>query len=117
VEVHNGATTNYTYDDADQMTAAGGVTYTYDNNGNQTGRGADTFGWDAENRLTSTNLGGTAGSYTYNGDGHRMSRTIGGASASAVTTAFQRRSSRPRLSPRNRRMPSGSVRGRTSSDH
>jgi RHS repeat-associated protein len=77
-KVHNGATTSYTYDDADQMTAAGGVTYGYDNNGNQTSRGADTFGYNAENRLTSTNLGGVAGTYVYNGDGLRTSRTIGG---------------------------------------
>jgi RHS repeat-associated protein len=82
-KVNNGSTTNYTSDDADQMTAAGGVTYGYDNNGNQTSRGTDTFGYDAENRLTSTTLGGTSGSYVYNGDGLRTSRTIGG-----VTTAF-----------------------------
>ena len=60
------------------MTAAGGVTYGYDNNGNQTSRGADTFGYNVENRLTSTNLGSTSGSYVYNGDGLRTSRTIGG---------------------------------------
>ncbi len=81
-KVNNGVTTNYTYDNADQMTAAGGVTYGYDNNGNQTSRGADTFGYNAENRLTSTNLAGVAGSYGYNGDGLRMSRTIGGTGVS-----------------------------------
>ncbi len=81
-KVNNGVTTSYTYDNADQMTAAGGVTFGYDNNGNQTGRGADTFGYNAENRLTSTNLGGVAGSYAYNGDGLRMSRTIGGTGVS-----------------------------------
>ncbi len=63
---------------AQDGTAAGGVTYGYDNNRNQTSRGTDTFGYNAENRLTSTNLGGTSGSYVYNGDGLRMSRTIGG---------------------------------------
>lgn len=77
-KVHNAATTSYVYDDADQMTAAGGVTHTYDNNGNQTAAGADTFAWDAENRMTGTTIGGTAGTYAYNGDGLRMSRTIGG---------------------------------------
>ena len=64
------------------MTAAGGVTYTYDNNGNQTGAGTDTFGWDHENHLTSTSIGGTSGSYAYNGDGLRMSRTIGSTTVS-----------------------------------
>jgi RHS repeat-associated protein len=82
-KVHNGATTNYTTDDADQMTAAGGVAYGYDNNGNQTSRGTDTFTYNTENRLTATNLAGTAGSYAYNGDGLRTSRTIG-----ATTSTF-----------------------------
>ena len=82
-KVNNSVTTNYTNDDADQMTAAGGVAYGYDNNGNQTSRGADTFSYNAENRLTATNLTGTAGSYAYNGDGLRTSRTIG-----ATTTTF-----------------------------
>ncbi len=82
-KVQNAATTNYSYDDADQMTAAGGVTYTYDDNGNQTAAGSDTFTWDAENRLTGTTIGGTTGTYTFNGAGLRMSRTIGG-----VTSAF-----------------------------
>jgi RHS repeat-associated protein len=82
-KVHNGATTNYTTDDADQMALAGGVAYGYDNNGNQTSRGADTFSYNTENRLTATNLAGTAGSYAYNGDGLRTSRTIG-----ATTTTF-----------------------------
>jgi RHS repeat-associated protein len=82
-KVHNGATTNYTTDDADQMTAAGGVAYGYDNNGNQTSRGADTFTYNTENRLTATNLAGTAGSYAYNGDGLRTSRMVG-----ATTSTF-----------------------------
>ncbi len=82
-KVNNGVTTSYTNDNADQMTAAGGVTYGYDNNGNQTSRGTDTFGYNTENRLTSTSLGGTSGTYAYNGDGLRTSRTIG-----ATTTTF-----------------------------
>jgi len=32
----SGGPTTYTYDDAGQMTLAGGVTYAYDNSGNQT---------------------------------------------------------------------------------
>lgn len=58
------------------------VTYGYDANGNLTGRGDDTFAWDAENRLVSTNIGDTSGSYAYNGDGLRVSRNIGGAAVS-----------------------------------
>lgn len=81
-KVNNGNTTNYSYDDADQMTLAGGVSYAYDNDGNQTAARSDTFGWDAENRLTSTNIGGVASSYVYNGVGLRTSRTIGGTTTS-----------------------------------
>lgn len=76
-KVDNGNTTNYAYDDADQMTLAGGVSHSYDNNGNQTAAGSDTFAWDAENRLTSTDIGGVASTYVYNGAGLRASRTIG----------------------------------------
>ena len=83
-KVHNGSTTNYTYDDADEMTAAAGVTYTYDNNGNQISAGSDTYGWDGENRLTSTSIGGVTGTYTYNGADVRMTRNIGGSSVTYV---------------------------------
>ena len=72
--------TAYTYDAGDQMLTAAGVSYGYDNNGNQTSRGSDTFGWDHENRMTSTSIGGTTGTYTYNGDGLRTTRTIAGSS-------------------------------------
>ncbi len=78
-----GSTTSYTYDNADRMTAAGGVTYTYDNNGNQTGRGSDLFGWDIEDRLTSATVGGTGVTYAYRGDDLRHSKTLGG-----VTTVY-----------------------------
>jgi RHS repeat-associated protein len=78
----NGSTTNYTYDGADQMTVAGPTSYTYDANGNQTGRGSDTFGYDQQNRLTSTSISSTSGSYAYNGDGLRTSRTVGASTVS-----------------------------------
>ena len=69
--------TSYTYDDADQLTAAGGVSYGYDFNGNLTSRGSDSFTWDHENRMTAATISATSASYAYNGDGLRMSRTIG----------------------------------------
>ncbi len=74
--------TSYTYNAADRMLTAGGTSYGYDNNGNQTSRSSDTFGWDPENRMTSTSIGGASGSYAYNGDGLRASRTLGGATTS-----------------------------------
>jgi len=76
--------TTYTYDNADQMTAAGGVSYGYDSNGNQTSRGSDTLAWDFENRMTSATVGGTATTYTYNGDGLRQSRSSGGTTSSYI---------------------------------
>jgi len=68
-------TTDYAYNDADQLTSAttGGVvtTYTNDNNGNMTGRGSDSFTYDHENRLTSATVGMNSFSATYDGDGLR----------------------------------------------
>ena len=75
--------TSYAYDAADQMTTAGGVSYGYDNNGNQTTRGSDTFTYDHENRLTQSVIGGATSSSIYNGDGLRMSHTVG-----AQTTTY-----------------------------
>ena len=70
--------TSYAYDNADQLTSTGGVSYGYDNNGNQTSRGSDAFAWDHENRMTSATVSSAQTTYTYNGDGLRMSRTAGG---------------------------------------
>ena len=70
--------TSYAYDNADQLTTAGGSSYGYDNNGNQTSRGSDAFAWDHENRMTSATVSSAQTTYTYNGDGLRMSRTAGG---------------------------------------
>ena len=83
-KVNNGNTTNYSYDDADQMTLADGVTYSYDNDGNQTAAGSDTFGWDAENRLSGATVASVSGTYAYNGDGLRTTRTIGGSGSAFV---------------------------------
>ncbi len=75
--------TSYSYDDANQLTSAGGTTYGYDNNGNQTSRGADAFTWDHEDRLTRATVAGATTTYAYNGDGLRMSKTTAG-----VTTSY-----------------------------
>lgn len=78
--VVGGSTTNYSYDAADRLTGTTGptTTNTYDNNDNETARGSDTFGWDVENHLTSSTVGGVSMTYTYNGDGLRLTRTNGG---------------------------------------
>ena len=74
--VNGGSAIDYTYDDADQMTDVEGTTYDYDDNGNQTDADTDTFTWDHENRLTATTISSVSGSYDYNADGLRTSRTI-----------------------------------------
>jgi len=59
------------------------VTYTYGDNGNLTGRGNDTFTYDHENRLVESVISSVTSSSVYNGDGLRMSHTVG-----AVTTDY-----------------------------
>jgi len=59
---------------------AGTTTFAYDARGNRVsvtvpGRGTTTLAYDQANRLTSY---GTAATYAYNGDGLRMSKTVGG---------------------------------------
>jgi RHS repeat-associated protein len=73
----NGVPTNYTHDDADQLTSDGSTNYTYDANGNLTAAGADTFSWDYADRMTAATVGGTAATYAYDGDGVRASKTVG----------------------------------------
>ncbi len=80
----NGTPTNYTYDNADQLTSDGTLTYTYDANGNTTAAGADTFAWDYANRMTGATVGGTATTYAYDGDDTRVRKTVGGTPTNYV---------------------------------
>ena len=59
------------------------TSFTWDNNGNMLAKGAQTFTWDQANRLTGLTNGGATASYTYNGDGVRVGRTVNG-----ITTAY-----------------------------
>jgi hypothetical protein len=52
--------------------------------GNQKQRGSDAFIWDHENRMTGLSIGSTTASYAYNGDGLRMSSTVGANTTSYV---------------------------------
>jgi RHS repeat-associated protein len=78
--------TAYTYDRTDRMTAAGAASVTVDAKGNLTARGADTFAFNQANRLTSATVGATTESYTYDGDGNRATRQIGGSPAIQYVT-------------------------------
>ncbi len=70
-------TTNYPYDRADRITAAGATSYTVNANGNLTARGSDTFAYDQANRPKTASVGGTTSTYAYDGDGKRTSKTVG----------------------------------------
>ncbi len=45
--------------------------------GNLTARGADSFSYDQANRLTSATVEGQLTTYAYDGDGNRVSKTVG----------------------------------------
>jgi RHS repeat-associated protein len=55
----------------------GPVSYEYDENGNLETRGDDTFEYDHENRLVYSVINGVNSTSVYNGDGLRMSHTVG----------------------------------------
>lgn len=70
---------SYTYDDANRLSAAGGITYTHDNRGNLTGTSAgNTYTFDYADRLTQVAIGGENIVYLYDGLGNRIARTKGG---------------------------------------
>lgn len=84
--------TTLAYDPSHQLqTATGGAggssTFSFDRRGNRTGSGpaagsaTRTYSYDAANRLTAFS-GGTAGAYSYDGDGLRTSKTVDGATTS-----------------------------------
>jgi RHS repeat-associated protein len=82
-------TTAYTYDRADRILTATGLTYTVNKNGNLRERSGgsicDTFSYDQANRMTAAVVNScgtsTTSSYSYNGDGLRITKTVGGGSA------------------------------------
>ena len=83
------ASSDYAYDDADELTtvsdpASAETDYTYDDAGRQTAAGADTFAYDDANRLVSATLGGVVHTYTYAGDGRRLSATDDGTTTDFV---------------------------------
>ena len=90
-EVANAGTTTYAYDAADRLTsttAPGNVitNYTFDSNGNQTAAGPRTFTYDFADRLKTAVVGTTTETYTYAGDGVRLSASTG--SQANKTTKF-----------------------------
>jgi RHS repeat-associated protein len=80
----NGATTNATYNSADQLTDFGGDTFTYDANGNETARatgdGTTNFAYDVRNFTTQVAPPGASGiGYDYTGATQAQRLSAGGA--------------------------------------
>jgi len=76
---------NYSVNDLNQYTSAGGTNYTYDDDGNlKTRSGGFMFGYDAENHLASVDSPGASRLYDYDNDGFLRRRTLNG-----VITDFQ----------------------------
>jgi RHS repeat-associated protein len=81
----NGSTTNYTYNNLDQLTGTSGAqsaTYNYDGRGNlitaTVGSNVTTYTYDAQDRMTSALLpGGSSVSYGYDAAGNRIKQTVG----------------------------------------
>ncbi|MBC7250155.1 MAG: PKD domain-containing protein [Anaerolineae bacterium] len=73
----NGST-SYEYDAANRLTNVDGVPYTWDNNGNLLSDGTRTFQYDYANRLVQVVSGTLTTEFTYNGDGHRVAKTVNG---------------------------------------
>ncbi|HEY1302918.1 MAG TPA: RHS repeat-associated core domain-containing protein [Vicinamibacterales bacterium] len=79
----------YSYDDADEMLAAGTTSFTYDGNGSRVTKSAagqtTLYRWDPANRLESiTGPGGALLQYEYDGDGNRISQSGGAADLAYV---------------------------------
>ncbi|MGD0816309.1 MAG: hypothetical protein ABSA83_22175 [Verrucomicrobiota bacterium] len=64
---------NFTYNNNDWLTSD-----TYDSNGNTTASSNTNYVYDALNHLTSVNHGSSSIVFTYDGDGNRASKTVGG---------------------------------------
>jgi RHS repeat-associated protein len=60
----------------------------YDGAGNQHAIGGYVFTYDAENRLTSSTIGGAAATYAYDGDSHRITKVTPSGTTTYVYDAF-----------------------------
>ncbi|OIO99218.1 MAG: hypothetical protein AUJ96_19760 [Armatimonadetes bacterium CG2_30_66_41] len=77
-------TTNYTYNNMNQMLTAGNIAFTYDLNGNQTTKTVNnvtvTMTWDARNKMVGYTDGVTL-QYQYDGEGTRVRKVNNGTQA------------------------------------
>jgi YD repeat-containing protein len=96
----SGTTSTFSYDVAHELTGltttvngaqTHNVTYGYNPDGDRTSSTDSvapasnaTYGYDQADRLTSYSQGSTSASYTYNGDGLRVAKTVNGTTTSYV---------------------------------
>jgi RHS repeat-associated protein len=90
------------YDNADRLTSVtppgqGAITYTFDNSGNQTAAGATTFTYDLADRLKTATVGATTETYTYAGDGVRLSASTGALANQTTKFLWDRSFGLPQL--------------------
>ena len=85
----------YNYDAGDRLLSDGTTTFIYDDNGNLLSSGAGagqvTYSYDSADRLVSVTGGLVANSFSYDGDGHRVSQQVGNGTYSYlndITTGF-----------------------------
>lgn len=73
-----GVTTNYTYDDANQMLTDDGVTNTYDDNGNTLTNASHSYEYNAADQLKTikNSSGVSVGNYEYDYEGLRTKKTL-----------------------------------------
>jgi RHS repeat-associated protein len=68
-----------------EVSGPGATTYTYDANGNERTAGSATYAYDLADRLVAATVGTTTVTYTWSGDGVRLSAATG---TGAATTIF-----------------------------
>jgi RHS repeat-associated protein len=96
-EARPSGTTNYTYNNSDQLTQAGSTTYTYDSNGNEKTVGATTFNYNMLNQLTSTTSGSTTTTYSYDGLGKRLQASTGSQASKKTNYLWDLSSGLPQI--------------------
>jgi YD repeat-containing protein len=79
-------TTNYTYDQRNELTDQNGTTFTYDNNGSElSSSDGRSFTYDVRNKMVGATVNGQASTYLYDDNGNRVAETTGGTTTYYLT--------------------------------
>jgi YD repeat-containing protein len=71
-------TTHSEYDNANRLMAVDGVAYTWDDAGNLLNDGTRTYAYDSQSRLKTLTQGGHTYTFSYNGQGDRLTQSVDG---------------------------------------